>query len=71
MHLLTRSGLDGSGFEPRWGKRFFSTPFQFSGALRPTQLPVQWIAGLFPLGENDTYVALVIHPPSDTEVKNK
>ena len=41
--IATRYGLDGSGIESRWGRDFshLSRP-----ALRPTQPPIQWVAGL-------------------------
>ena len=42
------SGMDGPGIESRWG-RDFSQPSR--PALGPTQLPIQWILGLFPGGK--------------------
>jgi hypothetical protein len=36
-HLLTRFGLDGSGFEPRWGK-ILPSPLPFRETLETTQL---------------------------------
>ena len=39
----TRYGLDGSGIESRWGRDF---PHLSIPALRPTQLPIQWVPGL-------------------------
>ena len=43
--IATRYGLDGLGIESRFGRNFLlpSTP-----ALGPTQLPTQWVPGLFP-----------------------
>ena len=41
----TRYGLDGPGVESRWGRGF---PHPSRPALRPTQLPIQWVASLFP-----------------------
>jgi len=41
--IATAYGLDGPRIESRWGRDFLhlSRP-----ALRPTQPPVQWVAGL-------------------------
>jgi hypothetical protein len=56
--IATRYGLDGPGIESRWGRDF---PHLFRPALRPTQLPIQWVPGLSPgvkrLGRG------VDHPP--------
>jgi hypothetical protein len=41
--IATRYGLDGPAIESRWG-RVFSHPSR--PALRPTQLPIQWVTGL-------------------------
>jgi hypothetical protein len=45
--IATRYGLDGPGFEPRWGRDFLdpSTP-----ATRRSQPPVEWVPGLRPGG---------------------
>ena len=43
--IATRYWLDGLGIESWWGRDF---PHTSSPALRPTQPPVQWLAGLFP-----------------------
>ena len=39
--IATRCGLDGRGFESRWGRHFAYLSRQ---ALGPTLLPVQWVA---------------------------
>jgi hypothetical protein len=46
--LDTRYGLDGPGFELRWGRDFPHIPWP---AVGPTQPPVQWVPGLFPGGK--------------------
>jgi hypothetical protein len=40
--MVTRYRLDGPGIESRWGRDF---PHVCSPALRPTEPPVQWVAG--------------------------
>jgi hypothetical protein len=41
--IATDYGLDGPGFEIRWGRDFSLTSIP---ALGPTQPPVQWVPGL-------------------------
>jgi hypothetical protein len=57
--VATRYGLDGPGIEFWWGARFvyLSRP-----AIGPTQLPVQWVSGLFSGGQ--VAGGGVDHPPS-------
>ena len=43
--IATRYGLDGPGFESRWGRDY---PHPFRPALGHTQSHVQWVTGLFP-----------------------
>ena len=42
--IATRYGLDGPGLESRWGRHF---PHSFRPALVLTQLPIEWVPGLF------------------------
>jgi len=46
--IATRYGLDGSGFESRWGREY---PHPSRPALGHTQSPVQWVPGLFHEGK--------------------
>ena len=57
--IATAYGLDGLGIESWWGRDF---PHLSRLALRPTQPPVQWVAGL---PGSDTDPSL----PSSAEVK--
>jgi hypothetical protein len=41
--IATAYELDGPGIESRWGRDF---PHMSRPVLRPTQPPVQWVAGL-------------------------
>jgi hypothetical protein len=41
--IATRYGLDGPGFESRWGRDF---PLLSKPTLGPTQPPIQWVPGL-------------------------
>jgi len=64
--IATRYGLDGSGFESRWGREY---PHPSRPALGHTQSPVQWVTGLFPGGK--TAGALRWLPTPHQELKLK
>jgi hypothetical protein len=44
VSIVTHCGLDGPGIESRWGQDFLH-PSKM--AVEHTQLPVQWVPGLF------------------------
>jgi hypothetical protein len=66
--IATRYRLDGPGIESRWGRDF---PHPSIPALGPTQLPIQWVPGLFPGGKVALGVALTTHPPSSAGVNER
>ena len=43
-----RYGLDGQGIETRWGRDFSHLSRQ---TLGPTQPPIKWVTGVFPVGK--------------------
>jgi hypothetical protein len=57
--IATRQGLGGPGNESRCGRDF---PHHFRPALGNTQLPIQWVKGLFAGGAAAGGVALTNHP---------
>ena len=57
--------LDSSGFKPRW-RRDFPNPARLDP--RPTQSPVQWVLGLYPLGKWPG-LGTDHPPPTNAEVK--
>jgi len=65
--IVTCYGLDGPGIESQWGQDF---PHSSRLALEPTQLPIQWVPGLSQR-LSGCGVALVTHPPSNAEVKER
>jgi hypothetical protein len=67
--IATRYGLDGTGIESRWGRDF---PHPSRPSLGPTQLPIQWVPGLFPGGKVAGAWRGVDHlPSSNAEVKER
>ena len=63
--IATRYGLDGPGIESRWRRDF---PHPSRSALGPTQVPIQWVPGVF--AERKEPRRDVNHPPpSSAEVK--
>ena len=63
--IAIRYGLDGPGFESRWGENF-----RTRSVLGPTQPPIQWVPALFPGGK----AAGAWHwptTPSGAEVKER
>ena len=57
--IATAYWLDGPGIESPWGRDF---PHLLRPALRPTQLPVQWVPGLSPGVRCGRGVTLTPHP---------
>jgi hypothetical protein len=47
----TRNGLNGTGFEPRWGKEIFFSLYSSSPAMGPTHPSLNWLPGSFPGGK--------------------
>ena len=60
-------GLDGRGFESRWGRDF---PHLSIPALGPTQPPVQWVPGIS-RGLKRPGCGLDYPPPPTAEVKER
>ena len=63
----TRYGLDGPGFEARWGRDF---PFLYRPALGFTQLPAKWTPEFFP-GLKRLERGVYLPFPSSAEVKER
>ena len=63
--IVTRYGLDGPGIESPWGQDF---PHPSRPALGPTQLPIQWVTGVFP-GVTRPGRGVDHPPPYSAEVK--
>jgi hypothetical protein len=64
--IATAYGLGGPGIESRWGRDF---PHLSRPALRPTQLPVQWVPRLS-WGRTQPGRDADPSPSSSAEVKN-
>jgi len=47
VSITTRYGLDGSRFEPRWGREIFFSPQPSRPTLGSSQPPIKWIPWLF------------------------
>ena len=66
--IETHHGLDGPGFETRWGRDF---PHPSRPDLVPTQPPVQWMQGLFPGGKERPGRGFDHQPSSSADVKER
>ena len=65
VDIATSYGLDGPGIESRRGRDF---PYPFRLALGPTQLPEQWVPGLF---AGDKLAGAWLRLSSSNEVKER
>ena len=65
--IATAYGLDNPGIESLWGRDF---PHLSRPAVRPTQPPVQWVAGVS-RGYGRPGRDANLSPPSSAEVKNR
>lgn len=68
--ISTPCGMQGAGFEPRWGQEILFSPHPSRLAMGPTQPPVQWVPGFFPGGKGS---GAWLWPPTPycVEVKNE
>jgi hypothetical protein len=67
VSVATRYALDSLGSESQWR---WDYPHPSSLALKPTQLPEQWVPGLFPWSKMDRVWCWPLTPYSD-EVKER